>query len=397
MARLSYLQRSFVVLPLVTLTFFAISSQRIYAPLFAKEVIGSSAVEAGLIASAYGAVGLIMGIPSGLASDRFGRKKLMFVGVLLLGTASILFSTSSVRLQVLLFHMMAGLGVSLFDPSIDATIGDMAKEDKIGRAYGLYQSFLSVGVGTGPLAMGLIITLIDFRLAFVVMAGIAFSASLLILTFFPKSNPQTQTKEIVKSSLRLGSLAKNKSVVAGWLLTTLGALMVFGITTFLPLYGRIINISPFVSGLAVSIILMVAAFSRIPFGRIVDKSRNPVKLVLSGFMILSTASFLIALNSSVLYFLGVTVLYGLGFGLTGIVGIVLIARSTSSAERGTAMGVLGVCRNAGFTLGPTIVASTLALLGENVAGYTLAFFSLGMIGIVGVIALYLIIRNITGK
>jgi MFS family permease len=102
--------------------------------------------------------------------------------------------------------------------------------------------------------------------------------------------------------------------------------------------------------------------------------------------------FTVTLLPQVWYIILLMMVEGAAFGLIGILGIVMVARATTSSDRGSAMGALGVCRYGGFTLGPLIISLPLAFLGEFTYSYGVGFAVLGVIAALSGVSLYFLLN-----
>src|SRR5215210_2400265 len=78
------------LLPIVLVVFCVMMGMGMMVPVLPlfTEQHGGGPASAGLLLSAFGAARLLVNIPAGVASERFGRRPVMIAGVLLLAIAS---------------------------------------------------------------------------------------------------------------------------------------------------------------------------------------------------------------------------------------------------------------------------------------------------------------------
>src|SRR5712672_2167123 len=111
-------------------------------------------------------------IPCGKLTDRFGRKRLFQLGLLIYGVGAII-SAASPGLGVLILgnSIFEGVGTALLIPPVyiltTMMFGDIKSR---AQAFGLISGMGGVGAAAGPLIGGLITTAISWRAAFVFQA-----------------------------------------------------------------------------------------------------------------------------------------------------------------------------------------------------------------------------------
>ncbi|HEY5973537.1 MAG TPA: MFS transporter, partial [Geobacteraceae bacterium] len=86
-------------------------------PLFAAS-LGADTVQVGLINSSFMLMAGALSIPSGLVSDRLGRRLPLLGGLMLLAGSSFLLYWSSSPLQMAAVYLLFGVGLSAFSPTL---------------------------------------------------------------------------------------------------------------------------------------------------------------------------------------------------------------------------------------------------------------------------------------
>lgn len=169
--------------------------------LFAEQLEGSTPVLTGLAISIYGLSQALLQIPFGLLSDRFGRKKIIVIGLILFASGSVLAAISTTIYGVLLGRALQGSGA--IAAAVMALAADLTQEvhrtkamATIGASIGL--SF-GVAVTLGPVIAGFA----GVQGIFWLTAVLALAAVLVVLFVVP--NPK-QTRvhrdaELVPSQL----------------------------------------------------------------------------------------------------------------------------------------------------------------------------------------------------
>lgn len=130
-------------------------------PVFLQAILGYSAIKAGLVMTPLAAVVIVASPTSGMLSDRFGPKWLMFSGMLVtaLGfylTRRVMVTDGSWQGFVLPFAI-AGFGIGMvMPPSTSAVMGSVAPE-RAGQASGVLSSMRQIGAVLGIAVMGAVL------------------------------------------------------------------------------------------------------------------------------------------------------------------------------------------------------------------------------------------------
>ena len=165
------------------LTFNAVYVGIVMAPVLTQiaDEFSITTGTAGLVVAAYGAPGIIVALLTGPYSDRFGRKRFLVAGSLIMGVFTLLsaFATSFVVLVAM--RIIAGIGSSVIFPNVTATVGDnFAYRDRgsaMGTVIGLNTLAGVIGV---PLA-GVLAEATSWRVAIGMVGVLSIAAALLLL------------------------------------------------------------------------------------------------------------------------------------------------------------------------------------------------------------------------
>ena len=144
--------------------------------LFAEQMEGATPVLIGLAISVYGLTQAILQIPFGLLSDRFGRKKIIIIGLILFSAGSIVAAVSTTIYGVLLGRAIQGSGA--IAAAIMALVADLTQE--VHRTKAMATIGASIGI-----SFGVAITLGPILAAYVGISGIFWLTGILsILAIF---------------------------------------------------------------------------------------------------------------------------------------------------------------------------------------------------------------------
>jgi MFS family permease len=351
-------------------------------PLFAQE-LGAGPTLVGFITSAFMLVAASLAVPFGFLSDRWGRKRVILLGIFCAGAASLLFFFAHNPYQLIAIAALGGVGISAFTPPMMSYVGDVARRGEVGRAYGWYTTALYLGMTLGPAAGGWVAGYRGFTSTFLSSTAVIVLAFLLATTLGKSSSTRTHASFASLFSA-WGELKNNRLVLACWL-ATFTACFSWGIQmTFLPLYAKAQGITPYIIGLLFAGQALTNAVSRLPVGHWSDRvgQRRP-------FIFWGTVG--AALSVGGLCFFGdwkvlllLSCLNGLFMGISFIGIGAELAESVAPAYRGLAMGGYATFIYGGMMVGPALAGKTISLY-----GYTPGFIGTALLGLVGSLLFYL--------
>ncbi|MEU9126355.1 DHA2 family efflux MFS transporter permease subunit [Streptomyces sp. NPDC048506] len=138
---------------------------------------------------------LAYAVPLILASrlgDRFGRKRLYAIGLLVFTVASGLCGLSSNSTELIVARAVQGIGAALMNPQTLTFITILFPPNKRGAAFGVWSAVAGVSTITGPLLGGLIVEQLSWQWIFFVNVPIGVLGLVLTLFVVPESrNPVT--------------------------------------------------------------------------------------------------------------------------------------------------------------------------------------------------------------
>ncbi len=345
-------------------------------PLFATS-LGADTVQVGLINGAFMLMAGALSIPSGLISDRLGRRLPLLVGLLLLAGSSFLLYWSNSPLQMAVIYLLFGVGLSAFSPTLMSYVADVTPPETLGQAYGWYTMALYGGMTLGPAAGGFLGTALGLRPVFLVSGGLIFFmffVALFLLPAHPSHHRGDGAAHAIMPAFK--SLLKNRPYIA-CLFGTLGGCFCFGMfVTFMPLYIRSQGMTTGEVGLVFATQALANAISRLPAGRLYDRVKDRSLLVSGGLAIFALALAAFGLCHSVLSLMAAAAVMGISMGIAFTVICALIADVVPKEMRGLAMGCYNTCIYAGMML--CSVGMGMVIRGE---GFRAGFFLSGAVGV----------------
>jgi len=188
---------------------------------------------AGLVVAAYGAPGIVVAVLTGPYSDRFGRKRFLVTGSLIMGLFTLLSAFATSFAVLVAMRIIAGIGGSVIFPNTTATVGDNFSYRDRGSAMGTVIGLNTMaGVIGVPLA-GVLAEATSWRVSVGLVGVLSIAAALLLLW---KLRPaQTHLSEsAIRDMYR--SIVTNRSALGAIGSSFLGALYWFTWATYIVVF-----------------------------------------------------------------------------------------------------------------------------------------------------------------
>jgi MFS family permease len=131
----------------------------------------------------YGYLG--MQIPSGFLGDRFGRKRVLVVGVLIVAVSTLATGLAPTLLTLGLARLLTGLAQGMYFSNDRPIIAAATPRDRLALGQGISFSGLGIGNALGVVLGGALGELMPWRQVFLVLAVLPLAAALLIGRFVP--------------------------------------------------------------------------------------------------------------------------------------------------------------------------------------------------------------------
>jgi EmrB/QacA subfamily drug resistance transporter len=129
---------------------------------------------------------------SGSMADRFGRRRVFQVGLVLFTLGSLLCSLSPNVTCLVIFRCVQALGGSMLNPVALSIVSNTFTERRArARAMGVWSAVFGISLALGPVAGGLLVTYVDWRAIFWINIPIGVAAIILTRIFVPESRAAT--------------------------------------------------------------------------------------------------------------------------------------------------------------------------------------------------------------
>lgn len=368
-------------------------------PLFASH-LGADPAGVGFVAAVSAFTGIIVSMPAGILSDRWGRKRMLILSAIVFSTAPFLYLMVKEIWHLAIIRFYHGFATAVFVPVSMALVADLFHHDR-GEKMGWFSTATLVGRFMAPIVGGGIIGAMAFNpdLSFKVVYLVCGAAGVIALIVAFKligSNPPSPL--LVKGEDKLSpslekvgtegfsekrdwkeTFSSFKSVISNRLiLITAGVeaaiLFAYGtFETFLPLYAIKSGLSAYEVGVFLSLQVITLALTRPIMGRFSDRyGRQPQ--IFWGALIGAICIGSFAFFKSFLMMLALSILFGLSLSIVTAATSAFIADLSRKKTHGSAMGILGSIMDIGQTAGPLVSGVVITYF-----GFGKAFFGASLV------------------
>jgi len=138
---------------------FSLGTLIVFLPLLSQD-LGLSSAQAGLLFASFAlAAILIQALPTGRLSDRWGRRRLIVLGLTIAGGALAILPLSPGWERLLAVMFIYGLGFGFLFPAMTALLADETGIQTRGTAAGVFTAVYSLAVTVGTAATGALVWL----------------------------------------------------------------------------------------------------------------------------------------------------------------------------------------------------------------------------------------------
>jgi MFS family permease len=385
-------------------------------------------------------------IPGGKLTDKYGRKRLFMLGLIVYAIGAVLSAVSpNLGLLILGNSILEGIGTAMLIPPVYILTTLLFTEfTSRARAFGVISALGGIGAAAGPLIGGLITSAISWRAAFIfqalIIAVIVFLSRKITDPLPPDPTRPFDTGGAVLSSVGLvlvvmGILAADNNLWLMIILVVAGALVLalffrsirakekagkepllstslfhnrtsnLGLVTqntqWVMLLGTSFVVSAFLQVVrGYNAIQTGVIFTAATLGLLVSslaaerlaKRRSQRTLILAGFVLtiagIAVLLLIVSGSATAWSFAPGLLLIGLGLGVMLTPSVNVVQSSFPESEQGEISGLSRSVSNLGSSLG-TAIAGTILVAGITATperSYALAMASLAVVGVIGLIA-----------
>jgi MFS family permease len=335
-------------------------------PRYAKGPLDAGGIGIGLAVGAASLSAFLFQPPAGRLGDRIGRRPLLLGGTLLMAAASLSYVAVSSLEPLIALRFVAGTGEALLFVGAATAINDLAPPERRGQALSFFTLALYGGLAIGPLVGDLVLGGDRFDAVWLVSAGCALAAGLLILAAVPETRDDHEAE-------RTGGLVYRGAIGPG--LVLLSALFAFGgFNAFIALY--VLDLGFERTGLVFATFACVVIGVR-SFGSRLPDTLGARRAALVALVGVGTGMLIIAAWPSVAGVFVGTVVFSFGQALAFPSIMSFTVAGAPPAERGAAVGTISSFVDLAILSGAVVAGALVGPLGYRGAFAVSAVVALG--------------------
>jgi MFS family permease len=318
---------------------------------------GADLLQVGLIVGLYSAVHAPANLLFGRLVDRWGRKRLLTLGLAWDAVSVLLYALAANPVQLALVRMSHGLGGGLVGPSTMSLVADASAAERRGRAMALYGISIAVAVVLGFGIAGPIVNRFDFATLFVVLGAGLLAGAVIAATI--REPARTRVSRALDWR-RLIAFLRRREVIAGYgaifgLYFALGAF-----TALVPLFlQRTLGYGVFEVALSFFTFALLSLILHYPAGVVADRFGSEVPAFI-GLLAVAGAMALTPLARDTTVLLVPMALFGVGHGFVFPASSALVTRGAAGDATGLVTGLFYAVLVGGVALGAPIMAAVAA-------------------------------------
>ena len=344
--------------------------------------LGVPAAWLGVLTASFAVVPLFLAVPSGQATDRFGERRVMFVGSILLVCSGVVFLVEGLGTAgLVLGSVVLGTGHLFSVVGQQAAVANTAGPGTFDSAFGYYTFAASLGQAAGPAfitVFGGQQAIPETGLIFAVATGLAAllvgCTALLRLPGRERGSATTETGGL-RTLVRLPGLLR-ALLISSVVLSAVDITLVY-----LPALGTDRGLAAGFVGILLTLRAVASMTSRLFLGqlaRLLGRRRLMITSVVLSALSMAAVGF--PLHPALLAVL--VVLLGLGLGVGQPLTMSWLAEMAPPGLRGRAMSL----RLTGNRLGQVLIPSTVGLVAAGMGAAGVLWATAGALAVVGAAA-----------
>ncbi|MFY9299653.1 MAG: MFS transporter [Candidatus Nitrosotenuis sp.] len=338
-------------------------------PIFAKNEIGASYAELGLIGLANFVPYMFIPVIVGLLLGRFNNGRLLSAGIVLNVASVYLLSLARSVPEIMALRAMTGVAHAFFWPPAEAIISNSSPSESRVKNIGQFTGFFVSGFMIGPLVGTFLLEGLDmtYRMLFEVAA---FTMAAAIFSSIQLAKKDIKEKQTKFSFSGIKEVAKFPLVVV---------ILIYCASSFgiiLTIYPAFLN-DRSMSATEIEVLYFVFGASRVVTLALTAKlAKYTAATLVASTGAISAGLFLSFFSHSILEFAGAMLVMGFGFSIIFPLTLEIILRKIPKESSGATIGAYETTFGIGWAAGP-ITAGLISEFSANSMPYAV-FFVIGV-------------------
>jgi MFS transporter, DHA1 family, multidrug resistance protein len=360
-------------------------------PLYAMN-LGASGTMVGVVMASLAFTMAISNPIVGRLGDKYGYKQFIVVGLIFNIPIALSYIFAKNASHLIAIRLVEGVLTAMVESVAMAYVGSIAPKDKEGSYMAIFNTFMMLGFGLGPIMGGFLMDRINMQAPFIAMATILALSLLLVIILVPKdfkdgearrrekvNKPETPLKDVLSSSILKGLLIYALIVSIGQ----------SGLFAFLPVITQKQGLSVSQIGVLSSVIMITAGVFQTPCGFLTNKY-NKLWLLMSGIFLIAVDLAFVPACTGFWGFFILSVIGGIGSAISNPAGNAILIRGTKNLGIGFSMGLFNFCFGMGMIIGPVQAGVVMDMINLD-----MVFYISAVMFVLAALAIYLYLRKVS--
>jgi NNP family nitrate/nitrite transporter-like MFS transporter len=325
--------------------------------------------QGGMLVSMFALPAIILSLPSGLLSDRYGTKSVAMAALGLMTAGSVVVATGESYPALIAGRIVTGVGAVMLLVVAPQGIGAAFPPQEMGRAMGIFNAAGPMGILVSFNGLPALAARFGWRSS--MWACAVFYAALLVLLLFRYRVPFAHV-QAVRFRRGLRRIWAERGSLTLWLVGFAWAFFngaVVALFSFCPVFLVSHGFTLGAAGFFTSIVVITSAPFAPISGFIADRTRRKELLIVLGGVLTAVSQFLIP--SYMVFLVGFMMIIG-ACSVTIATPIYALATEAEGKERlGYAFGVLSMLNSAGSFVVPQLVGYSRDVTGSYGQGFAI--------------------------
>jgi FSR family fosmidomycin resistance protein-like MFS transporter len=347
---------------------------------FIRTAFGLSYLEAGFAVSAYTVASGVTNAPLGVAADRFGARRVIVWGLVLIALSSVAIGLADAYWQLVLFLLVMGIASGTYHAPASALIAATFGRERRGIAMGTHTTAGHLSFFVVPLLAGAIASASSWRVPYLTLAIAPLLCAALIWRVAPTSTRPTERHSWLATFSDIGGVARAIGPLVS--LSIVGQVLLSAAFAYLTLY--LVDARGFSPVIAAGLygLPQAAGLVGAPLGGSLSDRFGRPRVLLAGLVLMGPAAWALTLAPDWWVVLPLFVL-GIGQSIRTTTTEVLVVDNAPPAKRSTILGTYYLVNQpVGGIAAPVFGAiAEVSGIGATFTGLALAFVALSAIAL----------------
>ena len=310
----------------------------------------NNAALAGFAAGMYGLTQALLQLPLGMASDRFGRKKTIYFGLILFAAGSSTAAAADSWAMLTLGRALQGAGA--VSAAVTALLADLTREEVRTRAMAMIGLSIGIVFSASLVLWPMLTGFVGVKGLFVLTGTLTLASILVVALFTPEPQVSKRHEDMQAQPGRLAEVFKNRRLMSlnfGIFALHCGMMAIFA---SLPFVMENLGLDKtghwkvYFPATLLGLILMIPAI-------IVGETRGRLKQVfVIGIALTAAAALLLMFSLDSLWLItACLIVYFIGFNILEASQPSMVSKIAPADLKGTAMGVYNTLQSVGLMSG----------------------------------------------